>query len=57
MADRRIEGSFSQGWGIAALVTLLAVGCFVGAFMINRATHYSPTDTLAPTGGAAAASH
>jgi hypothetical protein len=57
MADRRIEGNFSQGWGIAALVTLLAVACFVGAFLINRATHYSPTDTLAPARGAPTASH
>ena len=57
MADRRIEGNFSQGWGVALFVSLLAVGCFVGAFMINRATHHAPTDPLAPSSARAEATH
>ena len=46
--DRRIVGNFSQGWPFALFITLLAVGAFVGAWMINRATFHSPTDVSAP---------
>lgn len=48
MAGRRIEGNFNQGWGIAAFIMLLAVGAFAMAFTINRKTHRSPNDVLAP---------
>lgn len=54
MAGRRIEGNFNQGWGIAALITLLAVAGFVTAFTINRNTHRSPIDPTAPSVEAAA---
>ena len=49
---RRIEGNFNQGWGIAALVTLLVAAGFATAFMINQRTFHSPNDVTAPTGGA-----
>ena len=52
MADstppRRIEASFSQGWGVALLITLLAVGGFAGAGLLHRATFRSPNDVTAP---------
>ena len=57
MEDRRIEGNFSQGWGIAGLITLLAVAAFIGAGVINRKTHRAPTDPLAPAPKAAAEGH
>jgi hypothetical protein len=49
MEDRRIEGSFSQGWPIAIFVTLLAVAAYVSAGMINKATYRRPTDPTAPS--------
>lgn len=48
MADRRIEGNFSQGWGVAAFITLLAVGAFTLAGVIKKTTYHSPNDTMAP---------
>ncbi|NUQ12120.1 MAG: hypothetical protein HUU26_07335 [Gemmatimonadaceae bacterium] len=51
--SRRIEGNFSQGWGIAALVTLLAAAGFATAFTIKQKTYHSPNDVTAPTPGAA----
>ena len=44
MADRRIEGNFSQGWGVAAFIVLLAVGAFVVAGTIKKNTFHSPND-------------
>lgn len=55
MADRRIEGNFSKGWGTAAFITLLAIGAFALAGVIKKNTFRSPNDTLAPA--AAAESH
>jgi hypothetical protein len=55
MASRRIEGNFSQGWGIAAFITLLAVAGFVFAFTVNRSSHHSPNDVTAPVAGKAPA--
>jgi hypothetical protein len=48
MQDRRIEGNFSQGWGIAGLIVLLAVVAFVSAGLMKRNTFRSPNDPLAP---------
>ncbi len=48
MADRRIEGNFSQGWGVAAFITLLAVGAFVAAGVYKKNTFHSPNDVTAP---------
>ena len=45
--DKRVEGSFSQGWGIAIFITALVVASFVGAGMIHRATFRSPNDVTA----------
>ena len=45
--DRRIEGNFSQGWPVAIFITLLAVGAFVTAGLIHRATFRSPNDVTA----------
>ena len=46
--DRRVEGSFSKGWPFALFITALAVGSFVGAGMLHRATFRSPNDVTAP---------
>jgi hypothetical protein len=53
MASRRIEGNFNQGWGIAALVTLMAVAGFATAYTLKQRTWHSPNDVTAPTPGAA----
>jgi len=53
MAAGRKEAYFSQGWGIATLITAMAVGAFVLAGAINRKTYIPPTDPLAPNTGAA----
>lgn len=44
---RRIEGSFSRGWPFALFITALAVGAFVTAGLIHRATFRSPNDVTA----------
>ncbi len=53
MEDRRIEGNFSQGWGIAGLIVLLAVAAFVGAGLLKQRTFHPPTDPLGPAPSAA----
>jgi hypothetical protein len=53
MAAGRQEANFSQGWGIAALITAMAVGAFVLAGAINNRTYIPPTDPLAPNSAAA----
>jgi hypothetical protein len=45
----RTEGSFNQGWGAASFIILLVITAFVIAFTVNRKTHRSPNDVLAPT--------
>ena len=57
MAGRRIEGNFNQGWGIAALITLLAAAAVFTAFSIHRSTFRSFNDPTAPSKGAAAEAH
>jgi hypothetical protein len=51
MQDRRVEWNFSQGWGFAGFITLLAIAAYVGAGMLKSRTYHSPTDPLAPTSG------
>jgi hypothetical protein len=53
--SRRIEGNFSQGWGIAAFITLLAAAGFATAYTIKTRTFHSPNDVTAPTTEAPAA--
>jgi hypothetical protein len=56
MEDRRIEGNFSQGWGIAGFIVLLAVAAFVTAGLIKQNTFHAPVDALgAPPTAAPAA--
>ena len=57
MEPRRVEGSFSQGWGIAIAILVLAVGLFIGAGIIKRATFHSPNDVLAPTASEKSTAH
>ena len=57
MEGRRIEGSFNQGWPFAIFITALAVACFVGAFMINRATYHDPREPLSPSKARAESTH
>ena len=45
--DKRIEGSFSQGWPMALFITALAVGSFVMAGVIHKRTFRSPNDVTA----------
>jgi hypothetical protein len=54
MADRRIEGNFSQGWGVAAFIGLLAIGAFTLAGVIKKNTFHSPNDVTAPAAQAEA---
>jgi hypothetical protein len=51
MAERRIEPNFSQGWGFALFIVLLAVACFATAGYIKSRTYRHPTDAI---GGAEA---
>jgi len=46
-APSRIEGNFSQGWPFALFITALAVGLFVTAGLIHKATFRSPNDVTA----------
>jgi hypothetical protein len=55
--DRRIAANFSQGWGFAIFITLLAVASFVIAGMIKRATYHDPTDVTAPYAHEGAGAH
>lgn len=57
MSGRRIEGNFSQGWGFASFILLLAVGAFALAFVIHGNTFRSPNDVLGPTTAAPSPSH
>ena len=50
MAERRIEGSFNQGWGVAAFIVVLALALVAGAFTIHKRTYHSPNDPTAPSG-------
>ena len=43
-SNRRIEGRFNEGWGVAALVVGLAVACAASAWWIHASTYYHPTD-------------
>lgn len=45
--DRRIEGNFSQGWGVALFITLLVVAAFGIAGTIHNKTYRHPRDTSA----------
>ncbi len=49
MAAGRKEANFSQGWGIATLITAMAVGAFVLAGVINKRTYHPPTDPMSPS--------
>ncbi|HET9012991.1 MAG TPA: hypothetical protein VFN38_14290 [Gemmatimonadaceae bacterium] len=46
--NRRIEGNFSQGWGMALFITLLVVGAFATAGFIHKKTYRHPRDVTAP---------
>ncbi|MCC6319658.1 MAG: hypothetical protein IT361_18455 [Gemmatimonadaceae bacterium] len=52
MATHSNQPNFSQGWGIAGLITALAVGAFLLAGYIKSSTFHSPNDPTAPSGGA-----
>lgn len=45
--------NFSQGWGIAGLITAMAVGAFALAGYIKSQTYHSPNDVTAPSGASA----
>ena len=41
---RRIEGNFSQGWGVALFIIALVVGAFTTAGVIHKKTYKHPRD-------------
>jgi hypothetical protein len=49
MAMRTDAPNFSQGWGVAGLITAMAVGAFLLAGYIKRTTFRSPNDPTAVT--------
>lgn len=62
MSNQTSKPNFSQGWGIAGLITAMAVGAFLLAGYIKSSTYRHPTDQTAPGSSeshapAAAASH
>ena len=52
--NRRIEGRFNDGWGIAGLVVALAVACALGAWWLHSTTYHHPTDLRMEAVGTAA---
>jgi hypothetical protein len=42
--NRRIEGRFNEGWGVAGLVCALAAACALGAWWLHSRTYEHPTD-------------
>ncbi len=62
MSNQTSKPDFSQGWGIAGLITAMAVGAFLLAGYIKSSTYRNPRDQTAPGSSAAhapaaAASH
>ena len=49
MADGHKEANFSQGWGFATFIAVLAVGAFALAGTIKSRTYINPTDPSAPS--------
>lgn len=49
MADGHKEANFSQGWGFATFIAVLAVGAFALAGTIKSRTYLPPTDPSAPS--------
>ncbi|HEX5580310.1 MAG TPA: hypothetical protein VFX39_01965 [Gemmatimonadaceae bacterium] len=45
------------GWGAAAFISALAIGCFLTAFAIHKATYNDPIDPLSPYKGRPVAEH
>lgn len=54
---RHVPARTNEGWGVAALVVLLAIGCAVGATVIHKRTYKHPTDPTALTVNGKAAVH
>ena len=46
---RHVPVNTSQGWGVAAIVVLLAAALVATAIYINRTRFHSPNDVLAPS--------
>ncbi len=55
MSQNTSKPDFSQGWGIAGLITAMAVGAFLLAGYIKSSTYRNPTDQTAP--GSSTAEH
>lgn len=49
MADGYTNANFSQGWGFASFITLLAVAAFATAGIIKARTYVPPSDPMAPS--------
>ena len=46
---RHVPVNTSQGWGVAALVVLLALVLIATVVYINKTRFHSPNDVLAPS--------
>jgi hypothetical protein len=55
-AGRRIPFK-REGWGIALLICVLAVGSALSAFYVHKTTYKHPTDVRAHAVGADRAAH
>jgi hypothetical protein len=42
--DRYVPARTNQGWGVAALIVLLALALITGATVIHKRTYKPPTD-------------
>lgn len=47
MSNSTSKPNFSQGWGMAGLITAMAVGAFLLAGFIKQSTYRSPNDPMA----------
>jgi hypothetical protein len=54
---RYVPARTNDGWGVAALVFLLALACAVGAGIIHKRTYKHPTDPTTGSVNGRAAGH
>ena len=42
--ERRVPYRGAGGWGFAALITLLGIACYVGAWWVNKQSYCPPLE-------------
>jgi hypothetical protein len=50
LGERAPVRNNAKGWGVAAFIVLLAIGCVVGAWWLHTETYRHPADPAAPVG-------